>query len=189
MTERLAVAVNADGPRTLDAPERFAVESQSESRSEGAGGFEVALTNHGDPTHVHLALDGDLAAAASLADTHPFLEREATETVRVDASGTTPASGRLRIATGHGATTREVEVELHEPQPVRVDDSLASPGGTDRGADAGRSLAAPAGAALCVLAVAATAGALAGGAALAVAATVVAAVGIVAAYAGYRYAA
>jgi len=181
VTERLAVAVNAGGPRTLEAPEAFAA----------GGEFVVALTNHGDPTHVHLALDGELADAAALADTHPFVERDATETVRIDLAPGTAVSGQLRIATGHGATTRTVEVEVDDPEPVRVDESLASP--ADEPARDGVSGSGPpflpVAVAAVVLAVVAGGGVLVGGAELAVGAVVVAAAGLGAAYAVYRFAA
>jgi hypothetical protein len=174
----LVVSVNADGPRTLQAPETF----------EAEGGFEIVLTNEGDPTHVHLSLDGDAAAVLDLPATNRFVERGATERIRVEVPDGTDTAGRLRVATGYGATTRTVDLAVSTPKPVQVDESFDAPPAPapepafDRGTVAGV-------AAVAVVLLAATAlGADAGGPTLALVAFLVAATAVGAAYAAYRFA-
>jgi len=80
---------------------------------ETSGSFDVVLVNHGDGAHVHLGLDGDLAAAGEVETPAPFLDAEATQRVAVRVRAQGPFGGALTISTGYGKSSIEV--------PVRID--------------------------------------------------------------------
>jgi len=80
---------------------------------EASGSFDVVLVNHGEGAHVHLGLDGDLAAAGEVEASAPFLGADATERVAVRANARGPVGGVLTISAGYGKSSVEV--------PVRID--------------------------------------------------------------------
>lgn len=122
MPDELVVDVNRGSPHEID------VETD---RFEPSGAFDVRLRNHGKATHVHLALDGELARATTLPETNHFVDTDAELTVPVGVvSDLRPAAGRLKIATGYGAETAYVGVT------IRGDDSTTEP--TDDGASVAR---------------------------------------------------
>lgn len=104
MTEPLVVHVNRGDHRTLD-PE--------EAHHETSGPLVVRLRNHGEGSHVHLALSGDLAEVATVEDPNPFVAPEATVEVGVDFDRShRPISGALELSTGYGQESTVVDVEL-----------------------------------------------------------------------------
>lgn len=120
MPETLAVHLGREDPRSLEAPDAF----------EATGSFEVELRNHGEATHVHLRLEGDLAQAGRIEGDNPFVDGGSAERVHVvvDSSDET-VRGALVAATGYGAEEERVAVELPGPvdDTVEVDESLATP--------------------------------------------------------------
>lgn len=120
MPETLAVYLGRDEPRSLEAPASF----------ETSGSFEVKLANHGQATHVHLRLEGDLAAAGRIEGDNPYVPGGETERVHVLIEPTEETiRGALVVATGYGAEEARVSVELSGPvtNTVEVDESLAEP--------------------------------------------------------------
>ncbi|SNZ05328.1 hypothetical protein SAMN06269185_0829 [Natronoarchaeum philippinense] len=88
-----------------------------------AGSFEVVLVNHGDGAHVHLSLDGDLAAAGSVASPAPFLDADATQRVAVDVAAAGPFGGALTLSAGYGQSSIEVPVRIDPDAGPTVDPS------------------------------------------------------------------
>lgn len=130
MTEPLPVHVNRDGTHSIDVAPSY----------EATGEFAVVLRNHGTPTHVHLRLDGDLAAAASLGTANHYVEGDGARRVPV-AVGTDhrPVEGDLEVVTGYGAESATVAIDLVEPDEpeggVAVDERLARPDAGEEAAD------------------------------------------------------
>ena len=98
---------------------------------EADGSFDIALVNHGQSVHVHLHLDDSLSAIASLEASNHFVDGDATRPVTVVVDGEGAATGKLKIVSAYGATTRYVDVTITAPEetddPVEVDESLAEP--------------------------------------------------------------
>lgn len=120
MPETLAVHLGRNEPRGLEAPDAF----------EATGSFEVELRNHGEATHVHLRLEGDLAEAGRIEGDNPFVEGGSSERVHVVVSRSAETvQGALIAATGYGAEEHVVDIQLPGPveDPVEVDESLAQP--------------------------------------------------------------
>jgi hypothetical protein len=119
--ESLPVDLNRDEIHSLSVPPEF----------EAEGSFDVVLANHGESVHVHLHLDDDLSAVATLDANNHYVEGETERRVRVVVDGRGTVRGRLKVVTSYGAKTRYVDVSLIEPSeetdPVEVDESLARP--------------------------------------------------------------
>lgn len=125
MTDSLPVHVSKEALHSLKVPEAF----------EATGSFDVRIRNHGQALHVHLHLDDTLSQIATLGETNHYVAGETEQAIRitVDTSrldGQT-VTGKLKVASGYGAETRWVDVEVSEPDPseetVEVDESLAEP--------------------------------------------------------------
>ncbi|MFT4885231.1 MAG: hypothetical protein ACI8U4_002753 [Natronomonas sp.] len=129
MTETLAVDVNRTGLHTLEAPTTF----------EAGGPFAVALTNHGEPTHVHIHLDDHLSEVARIEASNHYVETDETRHIEVKTRDPTEwpsdlVRGKLKIVTAHGQETHYVDVELDrtpEKEPVEVDPDLSKPQQTE----------------------------------------------------------
>ena len=120
MNESLVVDVNPDGMHTLGVPAEFSA----------SGNFDVRLQNHGEATHVHLKLDDDLSANATLEEGHHYVTKDDTQVIHVTVADGARGTGVLEVTTGHGGTTGAVTVELgaaREKPPVEIDESLAEP--------------------------------------------------------------
>ena len=125
MPAEFTVHVNRDGLHTLSVPPSVEVH----------GPFDVRLVNHGEPLHVHLHLDDGLARVGSLDATNHYVEEDTTRVARVDvdesALGPEQIRGKLKVASGYGAETRWIDVDLvEEPEvdrSVTVDESLSKP--------------------------------------------------------------
>ncbi|MFB6233125.1 MAG: hypothetical protein ABEH61_02590 [Haloarculaceae archaeon] len=125
MTEELPVHVSREELHSLDVPASF----------EAHDTFDVVFVNHGQPVHVHLHLDDTLSAVASIDASNHYVDGESRRAVRVSvADGSLPAEpvlGKLKVASGYGAHTRWVDIELSSPpaesSAVQVDESLSRP--------------------------------------------------------------
>lgn len=121
VAKALTVHLNRHGPDSIEpAVHTFSTE----------GPFQIRLENHGRQSHIHLHLDDDLAAIASLEEVNPYVPTGQT-TVWVDVDEATSGEGELEIATGYGAASESVtivcrratseqstEVALHSEQPT-----------------------------------------------------------------------
>jgi len=101
---------------------------------ETSGSFDVVLVNHGEGAHVHLGLDGDLAAAGDVEASAPFLDADATERVAVRVNARGPFGGALTLSTGYGKSSIEVPVRIDpdagpdvDATPERPADSASLP--------------------------------------------------------------
>ncbi|MDS0282938.1 DUF7524 family protein [Haloarcula onubensis] len=121
MSDAMTVHVNREGRHSLSVPDSFTA----------SGSFDVVLVNHGDSTHVHLHLDDALSEQAAVDAPNHHVEGDGERRVRVTRTGDGTASGRLKLVTGYGATTRHVDVGLTEPRPadesVPVGEELTRP--------------------------------------------------------------
>jgi hypothetical protein len=129
VTDELPVDINREGLHELDVPASF----------EATESFDVVLVNHGESLHVHLHLDDTLSEVASIDAGNHYVEADSERRVRVDANTDAldeeSLRGKLKVASGYGAQTRWIDVEMREPDPesesVRVDESLAQPQPSD----------------------------------------------------------
>jgi hypothetical protein len=133
----LPVEVSREKLHAIEAPASF----------EASGPFEVAVTNHGRPAHVHLKLDDDLARVASLPESNYYVERDATVELLVEVDPGATATGRLVVQTGYGSETAATEVSLSREAPDPPGRPVAAgPDPTeddDDGDDGGRSPSVP----------------------------------------------
>ena len=121
--ESIPVHVNRGGQGSIE----IGRESVSTDRS-----FELALQNHGEPTHVHCRLTGTLADVAEVEETNQFVEAGETTVVPVTVGAHEgERSGGVELSTGFGATASELPVTLlggvGEADRVDVDERLAEP--------------------------------------------------------------
>ena len=121
MPDTLSVDVNREELHGLEVPNSF----------ETTGSFAIELNNHGESLHVHLHLDDDLSAVASLEATNHHVESNGTRRVEVAVKPGASVRGKLKVVTAYGATTRYIDVILTEPEEqedrVQVDESLSKP--------------------------------------------------------------
>lgn len=119
--DTLGVDINRRERKSLEAPDAF----------ETDGPFAVELRNHGEATHVYLNLDGALVRAASLGATNHYVEAGSKQSVRVhlDPDAGESVRGQLKVATGYGAETRYVDVNIDRTpeRTIEVDPSLSEP--------------------------------------------------------------
>jgi hypothetical protein len=101
--------------------------------------FVVRVRNHGNASRVHVHLDENLSAVASLDETNHYVEASSRRDIPVSVHEHGVVHGKIKISAGYGATTRWVDVDLIEPEDtgtVEVDESLAEPGGGEHEGDA-----------------------------------------------------
>ncbi|MFB6084543.1 MAG: hypothetical protein ABEJ94_09895 [Halorientalis sp.] len=128
MPDELPVDVNRRERNSLDVPASIETDDS----------FVVRVRNHGNASRIHVHLDENLSAVASLAETNHYVEAQSTRDIPVSVHEHEPIHGKLKLSAGYGATTRWVDVELTEPDDtgtVEVDERLAEPGG-ERDGDA-----------------------------------------------------
>lgn len=118
----LPVELNRDGVYSIQAPQEFSTTEP----------FTVELRNRGQPVHVHLNVDDELARVAKPAATSHYVDANSVTQVRVDTrEPEAPTGGKLKIAAGHGSETHYVDVAVEpvpeEEQPVILDEDLAKP--------------------------------------------------------------
>lgn len=125
MPEELPVHISREELHALEVPGSF----------ETSGSFDVRLINHGESLHAHLHLDDPLSEVAAIDAGNHYVEGDSERYVRVtvneDALGEEPVIGKLKVASGYGATTRWVDVKLRDADDsantVEVGESLAEP--------------------------------------------------------------
>ncbi|MEF8814316.1 MAG: hypothetical protein V5A55_10930 [Halovenus sp.] len=125
MPDELPVHINREELHSLEVPATF----------EADGSFDIRLVNHGESLHVHLHLDDPLSEVAVIEAVNHYVEGSSQRFVRVDVDTDRldgdRTGGKLKVASGYGATTRWVDVELSEPHPeedsMDIDESLAKP--------------------------------------------------------------
>lgn len=109
MTDTLAVELNRERPHAIEP---------STEIFETSGSFTVAFKNEGAGRHVHLQLDGDLAAVGTVDEGTHFVTSgsiwSTTVTVR---SSQRPIDGTLTITMGYGSETCDVTVQIVAPEP------------------------------------------------------------------------
>lgn len=109
MPETLTVDVNEEGIHSVSAP------AQIESERT----LSIEIRNHGQPTHVHLRLAGDLAAVADLGATNHYVDTDRRMVdLAVDETAELPVTGYLEVVTGYGQESSEVEVTITPPEAV-----------------------------------------------------------------------
>jgi hypothetical protein len=131
-TDRLLVAVNRTGVRSLEVPGSVTVDRS----------FTVDLRNHGEACHVHLHLDDALSRVARLGTANHHVPGGSRRPVPIHVSepdSHEPVQGRLKVAIGYGQETRFVDVTVDVDEPVDIDPDLATPSanGGPTGATAG----------------------------------------------------
>lgn len=110
MTDALVVDLNRSS--------HHAIEPASES-FETDGPFVVRVENHGEGSHVHCSISGDLATTATVTEGNPFLEPDEVVEIPVDVrTDLRPARGSLELSTGYGRESVSIEVL------VRTSDSV-----------------------------------------------------------------
>ncbi|MEA1932807.1 MAG: hypothetical protein U9O06_14845 [Euryarchaeota archaeon] len=119
---RLSVDLNRDGLHQIAAPAEF----------ETDGPFEIRLRNHGEAIHVHLNLDEELAAVASLGESNHYVAPYSRRSIEIETRGIdTPVTGRLKTVTSYGAESAYTTVTVSPPgtvtERVTVDEELAKP--------------------------------------------------------------
>ena len=102
----------------LNRSTHHAIEPASES-FETTGPFVVRVQNHGEGSHVHCSLSGDLASTATVTDGNPFLEPEEVVEIPIDVrTDLRPARGTLELSTGYGRESVEIDVLVRESSNV-----------------------------------------------------------------------
>lgn len=125
----------------LNRSDHHAIEPVSDS-FETDGPFVVRIHNHGEGSHVHCSLSGDLASTATVAEDNPFLEPDETVEIPIEVpTDLRPARGTLELSTGYGRESVAVGVVVHEPSegptsPIEPDREAS---GTDANATGGKS--------------------------------------------------
>lgn len=110
----------------LNGAELYDVEP-AVGRLETTGTAEVELRNHGQPVHVHLRPDDELAALAGVEGSNHYVEDGTALVVELPLDGAPVGSGGdLEIVTGYGkgAATAEIRVVDPEADDVDVDEDL-----------------------------------------------------------------
>lgn len=110
MTDALVVHLNRS--------EHHAIEPASDS-FETDGPFVVRIQNHGEGSHVHCSLSGDLASTATVTEGNPFLEPDEIVEIPVDVrTDLRPARGTLELSTGYGRESVAIGVLVRESSNV-----------------------------------------------------------------------
>ncbi|SEN93074.1 hypothetical protein SAMN05216388_100683 [Halorientalis persicus] len=125
MPDELPVDVNRRERNSLNVPASIETDDS----------FVVRVRNHGNASRVHVHLDENLSAVASLDETNHYVEANSRRDIPVSVHEHGVVHGKIKLSAGYGATTRWVDVKLTEPDDtgsVEVDESLAEPGGGER---------------------------------------------------------
>lgn len=93
------------------------------------GSFQIILDNHGQPAHVHLHFDDDLATIASLEEPNWYVPSGGIEPVEVSIPEGVTGVGTLEVSTGYGAESSliDVRVESTSEREAAVDTSPEPP--------------------------------------------------------------
>lgn len=135
MPDHLPVHVNRQELHDLSVPSSF----------ETSDSFVIEVHNHGEAGRIHVHLDENLSAVASIDDTNHYVEANGRTEIPVSVHEGREVFGKLKIVSGYGAVTRWVDVVLTEPEDdgVVVDEDLAKPAPPDQRSDQEPPLLAP----------------------------------------------
>ena len=103
MRRSLYVHLNRDGMKTLET-------DTTEFTTDGT--FSIILENHGQPAHVHLHVDDNLANVATLEEPNWYVSAGDIEQVEVTVADGVLGGGVLEISTGYGAESAQIEVDV-----------------------------------------------------------------------------
>ena len=119
----LTVYLNRDGLNTVEADQTTVRATES---------VEIALENHGKPTHVHLHLDDELATLGTVEDSHWFVPKDEWRAVDLAFMAGAEGSGRLEITAGYGQERESVyfEVETATEAETPASDRIDTVGGS-----------------------------------------------------------
>lgn len=97
---------------------------------ETTGTFTIRLRNAGQPVHVHLRLEGELARVARVEAPNHYVAAGGERSITVQVKeGAAPVGGKCKIVTGYGQETAYVAIQVLDPAEhdtsVTVDESLA----------------------------------------------------------------
>jgi hypothetical protein len=81
--------------------------------------FEILITNHGSPTHIHLSVSEDLKGQITFLRDNPYvLEKEYVSAVaRIPQEGRMLTKGQIFITAGYGSRKRGFPVQLGKVEP------------------------------------------------------------------------
>lgn len=114
MRHSLYVNLNRDGMKTLETDtDAFTTE----------GSFKIILENHGQPAHVHLHTDDQLAELATLEETNWYVQSGEIQPVEVDVLEGRSGGGTLEISTGYGSERASVDVQIDADATGSADES------------------------------------------------------------------
>ena len=119
-----SLSITIEGPQLREASDRL----------ETTGGFVVAVENVGRATHVHFALEGDLAEETAITEPNRFVDSgERLEVpIRIDAAAR-PLDGAVIVATGYGAEEVRIPIVIEDdpttPTPTPAPERHEQPGG------------------------------------------------------------
>jgi len=115
----------------LNRSEHHAIEPASDS-IETDGPFVVRVQNHGEGSHIHCSIAGDLASTATVAEGNPFLEPEEVVEIPVDVrTDLRPARGTLELSTGYGRESVTIGVLVRESSSVPTSPIERDPADTE----------------------------------------------------------
>ncbi|MFB6086799.1 MAG: hypothetical protein ABEJ84_08380 [Halodesulfurarchaeum sp.] len=116
----LTVYLNRDGMNTVETDQTAVSATEA---------VDIALENHGKPTHVHLHLDDDLALLGSIEDPHWFVPAGERRELHLELTPAGEGRGRLDIAAGYGQEQTSVEVEVEPVEDAAGTESIDVVGG------------------------------------------------------------
>lgn len=103
MRRSLYVNLNRDGMKTLETDtDAFTTD----------GSFKIILENHGQPAHVHLHFDDQLASIATVEDPNWYVPAGDIQPVEVEVAEGRSGRGQIEISTGYGAERAQVDVQV-----------------------------------------------------------------------------
>jgi len=118
--DTLPVHLNRQERHSLEVPPSF----------ETGDSFVIAVRNHGEAGRIHVHLDDGLPDIASIEDTNFYVEANGVTEIPVSIHGTDHVFGKIKVASGYGAVTRWIDVEVTEPddeEDVEVGEDLGKP--------------------------------------------------------------
>lgn len=96
----------------INHPELHAIDIETD-RFETAEPFRIRIQNHGEPSHVHLSFQGELADAVSIPEPNHFVRPEEDTVVPVQLiPARLPTTGQLEVSLAYGSKSESVTIDL-----------------------------------------------------------------------------